>query len=74
VPLTDFTRVKAHIVIDCPEIIRSLKAEFIVPISITEIHVLKNEAQTNLKELVEKLSVQIVVVKPRKEVAAAALA
>ncbi|OHT01860.1 hypothetical protein TRFO_07441 [Tritrichomonas foetus] len=67
VMLCDLYRIRSNIFTDCNEIIESLKAAFVFPKQMSEIHILKNTTEGELKRIIEKLSVPFIIIKPNAE-------
>jgi hypothetical protein len=63
VMLCDLPRIKSNIVTDCGEIIQFLRAAFIFPVHMKEIQMMKDMTESELKDMVQKLSVPFVIVK-----------
>lgn len=63
----DLARVKSNIFTDCNEIVQSLKSAFAFPVQMGSIQKLKDETNTNINNIVQKLSVPFAVVKPSEK-------
>ena len=70
VMLCDLYRIRSNIFTDCNEIVEALKSAFLFPKEMREIKELKDTTETELKPIVDKLSVQFVVIKPAQTDAA----
>ncbi|KAK8890087.1 hypothetical protein M9Y10_034846 [Tritrichomonas musculus] len=63
----DLARVKSNIFTDCNEIVQSLKSAFAFPVQMGNIQKMKDEANVNIRNIVEKLSIPFAVVKPSEK-------